>query len=35
MAANQDEWIEFLRLLRRIAIEIARWIERRHPEVVS
>jgi hypothetical protein len=39
---THDEWIDFLRILRRVLIvfasgakELLRWIERRYPETVS
>jgi hypothetical protein len=32
---SRDEWIDFLRMLRRVFVELTRWIERRYPETIS
>ncbi len=35
MPVTHEEWVEFLRITRRILVELTRWIERRYPETVS
>jgi hypothetical protein len=31
---THDEWIDFMRIVRRVLVELTRWIERRYPETV-
>jgi len=32
---SREEWIDFLRILRRVLVELTRWIEKRYPETVA
>ena len=32
---RRDEWIDFMRVLRRAFLMIVRWIEKCYPEIVS
>jgi hypothetical protein len=32
---SREEWIDFLRVLRRVLVELTRWIEKRYPETVA
>jgi hypothetical protein len=32
---SRSEYVEFLKLLRRVLVEVTRWIERRYPETTK
>lgn len=32
---TRDEWVDFLKIVRRVLVELTRWIERHYPETVA